>query len=44
MLETGERLGTPEEAAGIAGMLCSADSQYCAGQVVCANGGVAMVR
>ncbi|KAI5842738.1 hypothetical protein BZA05DRAFT_192521, partial [Tricharina praecox] len=41
---TGGRWGTPEEVAGIVGMLCSADAQYCTGQVVCANGGMVMLR
>lgn len=41
---TGGRWGTPEEVAGIVGMLCSAEAQYCTGQVVCANGGMVMLR
>ncbi|KAF8543824.1 hypothetical protein BDD12DRAFT_978145 [Trichophaea hybrida] len=38
--ETGGRWGTPEEVAGIIGMLCSEEASYCTGQVVCANGGM----
>jgi len=38
--ETGGRWGTPEEVAGIVGMLCSKEAGYCTGQVVCANGGM----
>lgn len=30
------------EIAGIAGMLCTKDAQWCTGQVVCANGGLRM--
>lgn len=31
-----------EEIAGIVAMLCSEDSGWCTGQVVCANGGMVM--
>jgi 3-oxoacyl-[acyl-carrier protein] reductase len=37
--------GVPAEAekiAGIIGMLCSAESAWCTGQVICANGGMRM--
>jgi 3-oxoacyl-[acyl-carrier protein] reductase len=36
----GGRPGYPEEIAGVVGMLCSAESVWCTGQVVCANGGM----
>lgn len=42
--ETGGRWGTPQEVAGIVGMLCSPESGYCTGQVVCANGGMIFNR
>ncbi|KAA8899525.1 short-chain dehydrogenase [Sphaerosporella brunnea] len=40
----GGRWGKPEEVAGIVGMLCSAEAGYCTGQVICANGGMVMMR
>ena len=44
--EAGKRLGgrpaMPNEIAGIVGMLCSAESAWCTGQVICANGGLRM--
>ena len=43
MMKTGERLaGRPaydHEIAGVVGMLCSEESGWCTGSVVCANGG-----
>jgi 3-oxoacyl-[acyl-carrier protein] reductase len=39
----GGRPAYVEEIAGIVGMLCTADSAFCTGQVVCANGGMRMV-
>lgn len=39
----GGRPAYVEEIAGIVGMLCTADSLWCTGQVVCANGGMRMV-
>ncbi|KAH6680803.1 hypothetical protein B0J14DRAFT_471708 [Halenospora varia] len=38
----GGRPGYPSEIAGVVAMLCSADSAWCTGQVVCANGGMRM--
>ncbi|TVY33670.1 L-xylulose reductase [Lachnellula occidentalis] len=38
----GGRPAYTEEIAGIAGMLCTQDSRWCTGQVVCANGGMRM--
>lgn len=37
---TGGRCATPQEVAGIVGMLCTPDAGFCTGQVVCANGGM----
>ena len=39
---TGGRPAYVEEVAGIVGMLCTQDSLWCTGQVVCANGGLRM--
>lgn len=39
----GGRPAYTSEIAGIVGMLCTADSAWCTGQVVCANGGMRMV-
>lgn len=39
---TGGRAGTPEQVAGVVGMLCTAESQWCNGSVVCCNGGLRM--
>jgi 3-oxoacyl-[acyl-carrier protein] reductase len=39
----GGRPAYVEEIAGIVGMLCTPDSAFCTGQVVCANGGLRMV-
>ena len=36
----GGRAATPEEIAGIVGMLCSTESGWCTGSVICANGGM----
>ncbi|KAI0483915.1 NAD(P)-binding protein [Xylariaceae sp. FL0804] len=38
----GGRPAMPAEIAGIVGMLCSAESAWCTGQVICANGGLRM--
>ncbi|KAI9744324.1 MAG: hypothetical protein M1818_002476 [Claussenomyces sp. TS43310] len=38
----GGRPAYTEEVAGVVGMLCTADSAWCTGQVVCANGGMIM--
>jgi 3-oxoacyl-[acyl-carrier protein] reductase len=38
----GGRLAYVEEIAGIVGMLCTPESAFCTGQVVCANGGMRM--
>jgi 3-oxoacyl-[acyl-carrier protein] reductase len=38
----GGRPGYPSEVAGIVGMLCTEESGWCTGQVVCANGGMRM--
>jgi 3-oxoacyl-[acyl-carrier protein] reductase len=38
----GGRPAYTEEIGGIVGMLCTADSLWCTGQVVCANGGMRM--
>jgi NAD(P)-dependent dehydrogenase (short-subunit alcohol dehydrogenase family) len=38
----GGRPAYVEEIAGVVGMLCTADSVWCTGQVVCANGGMRM--
>lgn len=47
LIKAAEKLGgrpaDAEEVAGIVGMLCTADSAFCTGQVVCANGGMRMV-
>jgi len=40
--KAGGRPGYVEEIAGIVGMLCTQDSLWCTGQVVCANGGMRM--
>ncbi len=39
----GGRPAYVDEIAGIVGMLCTPDSAFCTGQVVCANGGLRMV-
>lgn len=39
---TGGMAGTPEQVAGVVGMLCSKESQWCNGSVVCCNGGLRM--
>ena len=39
----GGRPAYPEEIGGIVGMLCTPDSAWCTGQVICANGGMRMV-
>lgn len=39
----GGRPAYVDEIAGIVGMLCTSDSLWCTGQVVCANGGMRMV-
>lgn len=39
----GGRPAYVSEIAGIVGMLCTADSVWCTGQVVCANGGMRML-
>jgi NAD(P)-dependent dehydrogenase (short-subunit alcohol dehydrogenase family) len=39
----GGRPAYVEEIGGIVGMLCTQDSAWCTGQVVCANGGMRMV-
>jgi 3-oxoacyl-[acyl-carrier protein] reductase len=39
----GGRLAHTTEVAGVAGMLCTPDAQWCTGQVVCANGGMLML-
>jgi 3-oxoacyl-[acyl-carrier protein] reductase len=38
----GGRPAYPSEIGGIVGMLCTPDSVWCTGQVVCANGGMVM--
>ncbi|TGO67973.1 hypothetical protein BOTNAR_0032g00170 [Botryotinia narcissicola] len=38
----GGRPAYTSEIAGIVGMLCTSDSQWCTGQVVCANGGMVL--
>lgn len=38
----GGRPAYVEEIAGIVGMLCTTDSAFCTGQVICANGGMRM--
>lgn len=38
----GGRPAYVEEIGGVVGMLCTADSVWCTGQVVCANGGMRM--
>jgi NAD(P)-dependent dehydrogenase (short-subunit alcohol dehydrogenase family) len=40
----GGRLAHTSEIAGIVGMLCTPDAQWCTGQVVCANGGMLMLH
>ncbi len=40
--DAGGRLAKTSEIAGIVGMLCTPDAQWCTGQVVCANGGMLM--
>ncbi|KAM7218749.1 hypothetical protein V8F06_005903 [Rhypophila decipiens] len=42
--ENGGRNAYTGEVAGIVGMLCGPDSQWCTGQVVCANGGMVMLH
>ncbi|RDL38088.1 uncharacterized protein BP5553_05521 [Venustampulla echinocandica] len=46
LVESADRAGGrpayPEEIAGVVGMLCTEDSRWCTGQVVCANGGMRM--
>ena len=37
---SGGRPGEPEEVAGMVTMLCSPESSWCTGQVICANGGM----
>ncbi|KAI9822735.1 MAG: hypothetical protein M1832_002968 [Thelocarpon impressellum] len=41
---TGGRPAYDHEIAGVVGMLCSAESGWCTGSVVCANGGMAFGR
>lgn len=38
--ETGGRLASVDEIAGVVAMLCSEDGAWCTGSVVCANGGL----
>ncbi|KAI9643413.1 hypothetical protein NHQ30_008032 [Ciborinia camelliae] len=38
----GGRPGYTSEIAGVVGMLCTSDSAWCTGQVVCANGGMVL--
>ena len=38
----GRRPGFTDEIAGVVGMLCTPDGQWCTGSVVCANGGLRM--
>ncbi|OJD19976.1 hypothetical protein AJ78_00170 [Emergomyces pasteurianus Ep9510] len=38
----GRRPAFPDEIAGVVGMLCTKDGQWCTGSVVCANGGLRM--
>ncbi|KAI9147193.1 L-xylulose reductase [Paramyrothecium foliicola] len=40
----GGRLAHTSEIAGVVGMLCTPDAQWCTGQVVCANGGMLMLH
>ncbi|TVY22348.1 L-xylulose reductase [Lachnellula hyalina] len=40
--KAGGRPAYTQEIAGIVGMLCTQDSRWCTGQVVCANGGMRM--
>ncbi|KAK1836004.1 3-oxoacyl-reductase FabG [Podospora conica] len=42
--EAGGRLAKTSEIAGVVGMLCTPDAQWCTGSVVCANGGMVMMR
>lgn len=42
--EAGGRMAYVGEVAGIVGMLCTPDAQWCTGQVVCANGGMLMLH
>jgi 3-oxoacyl-[acyl-carrier protein] reductase len=42
--ESGGRPAHTSEVAGIVGMLCTPDAQWCTGQVVCANGGMLMLH
>ncbi|KAK1756852.1 3-oxoacyl-reductase FabG [Echria macrotheca] len=42
--ESGGRPAYTGEVAGIVGMLCTPDAQWCTGQVVCANGGMVMLH
>ncbi|KAK4219710.1 hypothetical protein QBC37DRAFT_394591 [Rhypophila decipiens] len=42
--ENGGRNAYTGEVAGIVGMLCGPDAQWCTGQVVCANGGMVMLH
>ncbi|KAK3377726.1 hypothetical protein B0H63DRAFT_223285 [Podospora didyma] len=41
---SGGRLAHTHEVAGIVGMLCTPDSAWCTGQVMCANGGMLMLH
>jgi 3-oxoacyl-[acyl-carrier protein] reductase len=43
-INAGGRPAYPSEVAGIVGMLCTPDSLWCTGQVVCANGGLRMAN
>lgn len=38
--EAGGRPASTDEIAGVVAMLCSEDSAWCTGSVVCANGGL----
>lgn len=40
--EAGGRPAYVHEIGGVVGMLCTSDSSWCTGQVVCANGGMRM--
>lgn len=42
--DAGGRLAKTSEIAGVVGMLCTPDAQWCTGSVVCANGGMVMMR
>lgn len=39
---TGGRAASAEMVAGLVGMLCGSESQWCTGSVVCCNGGMRM--